>query len=147
MGMRATLVCNTIHIPEILAAKRIHPQQTTNYEAYKTSAQKAKFIEMVKAALPILEKHNPKFSKQLRLENLLFVYERQRLRAAIQEASDKRQKLLLILNYLINNPRFFIEFLYQRFLQSRSQDDFTYIRKELKRLGLDRGVEVIDNQP
>lgn len=143
-GMRAALVCNTLHIPETLATWRIHTQQSTNKEAYKTSAQKVRYIEMVKAALPILEKYNPEFYKRLNLEKLLFIYRRQQLRAALKECHQWHEKILCIWNLFLIDPQFLAEFLYRRTFFPRSQhDDFIYIREELKKLDLEQSVKVI----
>lgn len=144
-GMRASLVCNTLHIPETLVAWRIHPQQSTKIEAHKTSAQKVRYLEMVQAALPILEKYNPEFYKQLHLEKLLFVYRRQQLRAGIKENEQLPQKLLYIWSFFQTSPMFLLEFLYRRTFFPRSKsDDLTYIEKELKRLGLEKPIALND---
>ncbi|HAC62617.1 MAG TPA: glycosyl transferase family 2 [Cyanothece sp. UBA12306] len=144
-GMRAGLVCNTLHIPETLVAWRIHSQQSTNIQAHKTSAQKIRFIEMVEASLPILEKYNPEFYQRLRLDKLLFVYRRQQLRAGIKENNQWGQKLLYIWNFFKLSPTFLAEFIYRRIFFPRNQnDDFTYIRKELKRLGLEQYIKNLD---
>lgn len=144
-GMRAALVCNTIHIPETLVAWRIHPQQSTNIQAHKTSAQKIRFIEMVQAALPILEKYNPEFYKRLRLEKLLFIYRRQQLRAAIKEACQWDKKLRCVWNFFTLSPTFLAEFLYRRTFFPRTQnDDLTYIQEELKILGLEQSIKILD---
>ncbi|MEA5534792.1 glycosyltransferase family 2 protein [Crocosphaera sp. XPORK-15E] len=142
-GMRAALVCNTLHIPETLVAWRIHSQQSTNIEAHKTADQKIRFIEMVQAALPILKKYNPEFYQRLRLEKLLFIYKRQQLRAGIKETTQFYEKVIYFWNLFQINPTFLVEFLYRRTFFPRNQsDDFTYIRQELKRLGLEQYISL-----
>lgn len=143
-GMRAALVCNTLHIPEELASWRIHPQQATKHEAHKTSAQKVRYLEMVKAALPILKKYNPEFYHKLNLERLFFVYKRQKLRLGLKEQLNIINKIKYALSFLFSNPFFLAKFLYRRTFFPRNQaDDFTYIRNELKRLGLEDNIKII----
>lgn len=143
-GMRAALVCNTLHIPEELASWRIHPQQATKHEAHKTSAQKINYLEMVKSALPILEKYNPEFYQKLNLESLFFLYKRQALRLGLKEQSGLINKIKYALSFLSPNPFFLGEFLYRRAFFPRNQsDDFTYIRNELTRLGLEDNIYIL----
>ena len=142
-GMRAALVCNTIHIPETMVAWRIHPKQSTNKEAYRTSAQKIRYLEMVKAALPTLKKYNPEFYQRLRLPKLLFVYQRQQIRAVLQESHSLPSKMLSVVTFL-KMPLFVSEFLYRRAFFPRNQaDDYTYIRKELAYLGLQDNIKLL----
>jgi hypothetical protein len=143
-GMRAALVCNTLHLSESLASWRIHTQQATDKEAYKTSAQKIRYTEMIKAALPILKQYNPEFYKRLNLEKLLFIYRRQQLRAALKEAPKWYDKILCVWNFCLMSPQFVAEFLYRRtFFPSNQSDDFTYIREELERLGITQNIKLI----
>ena len=144
-GMRAALVSNTLHLPEILATWRVHSQQETNLKTYTSSEHRAKLINMVKSALPILQKHNPECYAKLNLERLLFIYRRQQLRLGLEER-DWKQKGLFGLNTLLLNPRFLVKFLTRRgFIPIQFDDDFTYIRQELKRLGLEECIKVIED--
>jgi hypothetical protein len=100
---------------------------------------------MIEAALPLLEKYNPEFYKRLNLEKLLFIYRRQQLRAVLKEAPKWYDKISCVWSFCLISPQFVAEFLYRRtFFPSNQSDDFIYIRKELRRLGLEEAVKVIE---
>ncbi len=143
-GMRASLVCNTLHVPETLTTWRIHSQQATNSNNHTSFVHRKELIEMVKAALPILKKYNPEFYQKLNFKRLFFVYKRQKLRLGLKEKSQIIDKIKYTLSFLYPNPFFLAEFLYRRTFFPRNQtDDFTYIINELKRLGLEDNIKII----
>ncbi|MDY7006340.1 MAG: glycosyltransferase [Cyanobacteriota bacterium] len=147
-GMRAALVCNTLHIAENFATWRIHSQQATNLNSYTSSQHRVKLMDMIESALPTLKIHNPDFYYRLNVEKLLFIYRRQQLRLGLKEHNQGVKKLLFLLNFLFLSPKFLAEFLYRRTFFPRNQsDDYTYIRDELKRLGLEQCIRVIEQIP
>jgi glycosyltransferase involved in cell wall biosynthesis len=146
-GMRAALVCNTIHIPEKLAFWRIHGTQSTAKEAYKSAAQKERYLEMMQSAFQILRQYNPDLYQRLQPQRLEFIYRRQQLRATLQETSSWLQKCIYLYHLLWQQPQFIAQFIYRRLFFPRDQsDDFAYIRGELKRLGLENALQSVDSE-
>lgn len=144
-GMRAALVCDTLHLPVTLATWRIHRQQATDLSAYASSEHQSKLLAMVKAALPILQTHNPRFYQQLDLDRLFFIYRRQQLRLGLKECSSKKQEFLYSLSFLKKDSSFVRRFLYRKlFLPVDANDNFTYIQEELNRLGLTSSIILLE---
>lgn len=67
-GMRASLVANTIHVPEYLACWRRHDLQATDMDEIKISKAQGLFIKMAEAAFQNALEHG--LSKQLKFNRL-----------------------------------------------------------------------------
>lgn len=144
-GMRAGLVCNILHIPETLATWRRHSGQATQEQFIASSAHKAQLCRMIKSALPLLQQNNPNLHKKIRVRRLLFPYRREQLFLGMGELSGKFQKLLLLMSFMFISPKSIIEFLALRiFGMHLGIDKATYIRGELKRMGLEHNVKILD---
>ena len=84
-GMRASLVCNTIHIPNTLATWRLHPKQLTSNYKMAPSKIWQKYCDMVKAALTILKQSHIQSYRKIRLRRLLSFYRQEQFIAGIEE--------------------------------------------------------------
>lgn len=143
-GMRASLVCNTFHLPKTLATWRRHPEQATANFILESSAAHASFCRMIKASLPILQRYNPDFFKKLAIRRLLIPYRRKQLLLGLRERREKLKKVLFLLRFLFVSPSCVGEFICIRFFGILPRpDDFIYIRGELKRLGLEHNIKVL----
>lgn len=64
-GMKASLICNTIHIPQYLATWRVHPEQATALNILENPDLYIAFIKMignaVSSALPMVSAEERKF--------------------------------------------------------------------------------------
>ncbi|MCP4110677.1 MAG: glycosyltransferase [Desulfobacteraceae bacterium] len=148
--MRAALVCNTIHIPETLATWRMHPEQGTKHINYRESVSFYKtFTEMIqsafKAVSPNLQEHYPECYKKMSLYRLLFIYTRQYLALNLKKCNRLQEKISFLLRFTFFNLRFVKEYIFRRIIRRQlSPDDFTYIGEELRRLGLENNVKVLE---
>ena len=143
-GMRATLVCNTLHIPETLATWRIHSQQATEKEISRTSHQyKAKFRAMIQSALPVLKIDNAEIYNQLDSDGLFFFYQ---LLWGLRERHRKKQKLSFLLSFFMISPKVLLKYAFNRFQKRRCffDDEFMFLRQELKKLAIEKNIEIID---
>lgn len=148
-GMRAASVCNILHIPETLATWRIHSEQATKQINPESSARKARFCEMIKAALPLLKTNNPEFYKKIHVQRLLFLYRWEQLILGLQERQSYLLKLLFLLRFSLTRPDIVCHYISYRFLRKQQWEinRFTYIKTELKRLGLDRCIKILPYNP
>ena len=145
-GMRAGLACNVLHMPETLATWRVHPQQASTAFVLSSSAAQARFCEMIKAALPTLQRYHPEVYRRIRLHRLLFPYRREQFKIALWELREHRAKYWGdVLKFLLLSPRSVKDFFAHRFFgMTPSPDDFTYLRAELRRLKLDAHLKILD---
>lgn len=143
-GMRAALVCNTLHIPETLATWRIHPKQASNTGS-QTSGRMARFCQMIEAALLVLQVSNPELYNKTSLQRLLYPYRREQLMFGLWERCGWVQKILFLSKFVFVRPDVVSEFVFRRLYGGwQSIDKIVYIREELKKLGLEQCVKVID---
>ncbi len=146
-GMRASLVCNTVHIPEILATWRLYSEQATAHFVLESSIAHANFCEMIQAAFPILRIYQPEVFERIHIRRLLIPYRRRQLFLGMQECHKTFRKILFLLRFLFISPGCVGEFICIRFLGILPRsDDFTCIREELKRLGVDHHVKILRDQ-
>lgn len=142
--MRAALVCNTIHIPETLATWRIHSQQATKTSISRTSPQyRQKFRAMIQSALTILEKNHLEIYNKLQSDDLFFFYH---LIWGLKEKPTKKQKFLFFLSFLTINSKTLLSYLliYLHIKRDYLTDEFIFLRQKLKKLGIEKNIEIID---
>lgn len=140
--MRASLVCNTIHLPDTLATWRRHSQQATPQAVPQFFNYYRDLIEMTQAALPILKKYNPQCYQNIDLDKLLFIYRRLQYRGASRQYKNNWERGKFKISFLIAHPVFFNQLMSQKILKTEV-DDFKYIRQELNRLKLDENIKTI----
>jgi glycosyltransferase involved in cell wall biosynthesis len=145
-GMRAALVCNILHLPETLATWRVHPAQATSFVYCNSADYRAKLCEMIKSALPILREQAPEYYKRIRLHRLLLPYRRSQLMLNLEHRRNRLSRLLFLLQFIFVSPMSVAKFVFFRLtnIHNDDPDNFVYIRKELKRLGLDQFIKVIE---
>jgi glycosyltransferase involved in cell wall biosynthesis len=145
-GIRAGFVCNIVHIPETVATWRVHANQATATVDFSSSAPWARLCGMVNAALPILQQYDPDFYKRINSKRLLFPYRRQQFKYGFKEQYTWFHKMIFLAKFSVLSPGVVKEFLWERFTGNMlHNDNFTYIQRELKRLGLDHSVKMIDS--
>lgn len=144
--MRAALRYNVLHIPYTGATWRIHDKQATRLSDRESSAKTERSCRMITAALSGLEDEQPEnYPRNLRQERLLFPYRRQYLISGMQERHSFVQKLGFLLRCLFISPKAVRDFLRLRFCRNiRYIDDLTYIRTEIRRLGLEHCVQTLE---
>jgi len=147
--MRATLVFNTLHIPETLATWRIHSNQLTAPNNDSIPSFYDDFRKMIKeafkASLPKLRKKNPDCYKKISMHRLFYPYTQRYITLSLAERKKMIDKILFILASFFKEPKCTGEYLYRRiFRKLLKQYDFDYIQKELKRLGLEKSIEILE---
>lgn len=144
-GMRATLVCNVLHIPETIATWRIHAEQATANVDFTSSTIWAQLCRMIKAALPILKQYHPEYYKKIRPQRLLLPYRRHQFWNELKECYGRMQKICFLVAFMRFSPRVVGEFLLARILGKQfNMDNLSFIREELQRLGIAQHIKVLD---
>jgi glycosyltransferase involved in cell wall biosynthesis len=141
--MRASLVCNTFHLPDTLATWRRHSQQSTPQSITQFFEYYEDLIGMVQAALPILKTDNPECHQKINLNNLLFIYRRLQYREASKQYNKRLEKLKFKFKFLLFHPIFFSKFISQKIL-NQEVNDFEFIRQELNSLSLSKNINLIE---
>jgi hypothetical protein len=140
-GMRAALVHNTIHLPEALATWRMYQDQATARLARHSSSRHKGLCEMVKAAASTLRNRDPALYRQIRLRRLNFPYRRLQVEFGVWERPGKIRKLLYLSRMFCVNPCVVTDFIVNAiFRHGTVNNDFTSVRQELIRLGLQRHI-------
>lgn len=136
-AMRAALVHSTFHLPEELATWRMYQEQATARLTLESSSRHKGFSKMVQAAVRTLPGRDRALYDKIRLRRLLFPYRRLQVEYGAWERPGKIRKLLYLLRMLFVSPYAVFDFLTSTLFHRKSVvDDFRYLRKELKRLGL-----------
>ncbi|MCS6815612.1 MAG: glycosyl transferase family 2, partial [Cyanobacteria bacterium] len=146
-GMRSTLVCNTLHLPETLATWRIHDHQATAITNPSSSKFREKFCEMIIAALPILKIRHPELFARLNQQRLLFPYRLEQFTLGLAEQCHVLARLLFIVKFLLLRPDIVGMVWQQRLFKQgvmQTYDRYSYIRAELKRLDIGECIQVLD---
>lgn len=142
-GMRASLVCNIIHIPETLATWRIHAQQATQYNP--SYEQREKLAKMVNSALTFLKEKNPPLYAKLIKQKLLSFYRREQFYFGFQECQTRYERLKYILKFATISPYIVKEYFGDRLLGRKvKHDEKQEIREILTKLDLDKCIKILD---
>lgn len=88
--MRATLIANTVHIPQYLASWRLHDGQASSDDAQSSAKASGRFIAMVRHALCIARRIEPETVKRLKCNKLLVMMRKEKFYSALRETGRKR---------------------------------------------------------
>lgn len=146
--MRASLVANTIHIPEYLATWRVHCDQGTDQDFLNTSKHRSQLLEMIDHAFSVAKKINPALNKITQIDLLKKFYLKEKLLLEIKEQKREIDKYKIGLKWLVRKPAiFFACLMYSRTLRkyfSPSQPALDFSRSILTRYGFANNYEIID---
>ncbi len=154
--MRASLVTDTIHIPEYLATWRVHNKQGTDQDFLNSSKHRTKLLKLVNHAFNKAKKINPTLLKGIKKKVLKHLYLKEKLKFEIMEQKRKGSsglyKYKIGLKWLITHP--FI--LWESYRLSRRQDlkkgfippwePLAFSKKILTKYGLEKNCTIIDNK-
>ena len=143
-GMRVGLVCNILHLPETLATWRIHVKQASRQYNPDASARKARFCQMIQAAIAVLKKSPSPSTLKINVNRLTFLYRQEQFLSGIWECPTKRQRYGFFLKFFFIRPDIIAHFLLRR-LQRKpyiAEERFSYLHQELERLGLTNLVKI-----
>jgi glycosyltransferase involved in cell wall biosynthesis len=145
-GMRAGLVCNTLHFPETLATWRKHKNQATEYSK-QSSNNGVALCEMVKAAIPLLKEHYPEIYKKIHWIKLISFYRKIQLTQKIKRCNNLFEKIYVLFLFFFINPiaakDAVISHIIGKVYLDISNENVFYIKKELLRLGLSENIKVL----
>lgn len=137
-GMRASLVHDTVHVPEALSAWRVYEEQATAGVALRSAARHERLCDMVRAAVQTLRTRRPELYRRIRLRRLLFPYRRLQVECGVWERPGRFRKLGYLVRMLWLSPHAVFDFVVSLLFGRESVgDNFDYIRGELARLGID----------
>jgi len=125
--MRASLLVNTVHVPETLASWRVHPEQATKIG---TRAATAAWHEaaslMMRLAVEAACRLNPSLSPLLDMRKMTFFARRNLVRTTLRERRNAASRLKV----MFQNPDVLCAALANRLLPGRKiQDDFAWARQ------------------
>jgi glycosyltransferase involved in cell wall biosynthesis len=103
--MRASLVTNTIHIPEYLAAWRVHRNQGTDLSFLATAGYRAKLMKMIDLALGAARRIKPETLKGINRENLKFLYRLEKLQIELRDSKNGLRMCKTVLRWLLAHPK------------------------------------------
>jgi GT2 family glycosyltransferase len=123
--IRAGLLTNTVHIPEVLATWRRHPSQTSQYDKYLAGHASGMMLQMVREAMGEALAKNPELKKYLSYSRLTIPLRQCAVDARLKSAHGGRQKFNAWRHSLIRDPYATIR---QFFLPSGGQDRIVFAR-------------------
>jgi len=146
--MRASLTHNTLHLPVWLASWRNHPSQATAQRLTHLPSYIQMLIEMTKSAMSVLKNSNPHLYGQIQLEKLLFPYRRRKFRCLRSFNNSIPKKVFMTAAYALLHPRFTIQFIIERAKKPQPRDllhdEYQYILKQVKALGVTKRVKILE---
>jgi glycosyltransferase involved in cell wall biosynthesis len=156
--MRASLVANTLHIPEYLATWRVHREQGTNLDFLNSAAYRTQLLRFIDHAFKAARKVNPALLRGIREKELKNLYLKEKLVFEIREQRQKAKtelyKYKIACKWLFLNPGILRE--YMRFQASKSKpgdparsfitpwEPMNFSRKILAKYGLENNYKIID---
>lgn len=156
-GMRASLLADTIHIPQYLATWRVHRSQGSNLDFFKSPQYRTQLLKLVDRAFNRARKIDPTRLKGIKKKDLKYYYLKEKFFIEIKELEQKGLsgpgKYKTVIKWLFSHPRILSEYLQHRqAAKSRHTNKvFTtpwealnFSRNLLARYGLEKNIEVID---
>lgn len=140
-GMRAGIMCNTIHTPEVLATWRIHEKQLTR------KPRGDLLTKMTKAALPYLEEEYPELYRSIDLKRLLSYYKRLEVLQHIQRSEGWPARMGSMARCFVRYPGITMRVLAMAARGEsvrQSVDRISFLREHMEHLELNRLVKSLD---
>jgi glycosyltransferase involved in cell wall biosynthesis len=144
--MRASLVADTIHIPEYLATWRVHRDQGTDMGFLDSVEHRALMMELIdhalKAAKPFMPDHFPHVPRK-QLKRFLL---KEKFQIEVKEQKNKVNRYKIALKWLFTNPGILRDYRASKkskksFISSLEPLDFS--RKILAEYGLDNNIKIL----
>lgn len=127
--MRASLLVNTVHVPEKLATWRVHPEQATKTGTRPaTAAWHAAVDRMIRQAVEAAGTLNPAATAGLDVRKMTFFARRNFVRTALKETQGPLERLGILLKY----PDVLAAGLANRLKGREAPDDFAWARELIR---------------
>lgn len=139
--MRASLVANTLHVPEYLGTWRVHDVQATSFAFVGSRESKLKHLRMTRSAIDAFQSSGGRFTwgSQRRWEWPFIIDPLAKEMAAKHPPG----KMLTLLRWMLKRPLPGLYYLWFR-LQGKRFDSATYTRKRIERLLAGNPIRNID---
>lgn len=131
--IRAGLLANTVHLPEVLATWRQHSAQASQYEKYLAAHASGQMLLMVRMAMGEALATTPDLKKYLTHSRLTLPLRQSAVAAQLQLAHGGRQTFKAWLSSLIRDSHATVRQLVSPF---ESQLRIEFARREIRRLGI-----------
>jgi hypothetical protein len=143
--MRASLVTNTIHVPETLATWRRHPAQATRLDTYWEAVREGWFCEMVESALNFVERRDGELAATLRASRASKAYRDQQLHFGLHHRRKSLDKVRYAVGFCGTHPSAVWRKIASRFSIPRksTMNLEAILHEEINRLGL-RPPKLVD---
>lgn len=153
--MRASLITNTIHIPEYLATWRVHQEQGTNKDFLDSSQHRSQLLKLIDHALNAAKKISPATLKGIKKNQLKYFYLKEKFFLETKENKRKKMKFTGLHKYktgikwLFIRPKILLE--YYRFSKNRNSkkgfippwEPLTFSKKILTKYGFEKNLKVL----
>lgn len=137
--MRASLVANTIHIPQYLATWRVHRRQATDLDSLQSAKHMTQLLEMIDHAFKIARKIKPGLLNKIDTKEIKYLYTKEKLQFEFKEQKNKNNRHITDLKWRLNHPELLMEFYRSEKDPARSfisqSEPITFSRKILAKYG------------
>ena len=143
-GMRASLLHNTVYIPEVLATWRKHSRQATT-DPYTPENLKI-LLKMAKHALNFAHQHNYEKVKAISYSELSFTYKMSIINIGINNHKTWELKLFYLLKCLIQLPKTTLAYLLNKMFYQREIGQYssvTWITQKMDRLKVMKPLKLL----
>ena len=141
--MRATLITDTVHVPEYLATWRLHSIQATSDDRINLAKSSGKFLEMANHALKIAHHLRPSIIKSLNTKKLKYILKKEKLYYEIKLSKTLPRKSWVLFKSCLKNPGVVFEFLRaneQKKKNFSQSDSLEYIKEMIQEHGLGKNL-------
>ncbi len=145
-GMRASLLYNTVYIPEVLATWRKHSRQATT-DPYTPDNLKI-LLKMARHALNFARQHNYEKVKKISYAELSFKYKMSIINIGINQNQTRKSKLFYLIKCLIEFPITTLLYLLNKLLcprhyrEIRQNNSVTWIVEKMDKITIMQPVKI-----
>lgn len=147
--MRASLVADTIHIPEYLATWRVHRAQGTDRNFLESANHYRYLLEMIEHAFKAAKKIKPGLLKGINLKELKYLYTKKKFRSEFTEQNNRMGRYKTGLKWLFANPKMLIDCFRSVKIEKKSfiakMEPIDFSKEILKKYGFEKNLGRIEN--
>jgi len=145
-GMRASLVADTIHVPQYLATWRIHGSQKTDQGSLKSAVHMSHLLDMIDHAVNAAKKIKPALLKAINNRELKYLYTKEKFRAEMLAQKNNLHRCKVAFKWLLIDPKVLMEFLLSRVIKDKpfisKSEPFAFSRKILAKYGAANHIKI-----
>lgn len=153
--MRASLLVNTLHVPEYLATWRVHRVQGTDMDFLYSANHRAQMLEMIDYAFKVAKKINPALLRGIKKNQLKYLYLKEKFKLESKKPKQKNSnhlhKIRIGIKWLFTHPKILLEYLRFRVNKAKnpklvfipSWQPLNFSRKILAKYRLEKNFKII----